>query len=320
VVAELICIPIWELPDIIAKHKGYPLSQSKTSYLASARTFVVSAADLLACIDRFESFASEKGAFERIARGRFETIEHAMQKEVFAFVNAAHSLVDHSRSIKKKFGIGDYDASWAQCFGVDGLHEFVVDFRNLVHHASFVASEWEVSGTFGEVGGITATFHLYRAELLRLGALDRRSLSAQARRFLDNGPEKIDLRRLVKEYAERAGKFSDWLSARLADCRDIALLDYEKCLLENTRHAIRLEWGAIIGHVLQRNPPLNPYAHLSRYLTAEELCTVRHLPDRSQEQIDAIIACVDTQGACDAALRQRVYDWFRRSAGGWHNP
>src|SRR3546814_11675454 len=76
--------------------------------------------------------------------------------------------------------------------------------------------------------------------------------------------------------------------------------------------AARTAWKALLGNWLNWDKPPNPYDHLPRMLTAEQLDEVMCLPRKSEQQVDRIIAFLDN-GACDDELRQGAYELFRRA-------
>jgi len=61
--------------------------------------------------------------------------------------------------------------------------------------------------------------------------------------------------------------------------------------------------------------PPNPYNHLDRYLTTEQLEEVYALAMGFEQQVDRIIEFIDTDTACDDELRDLAYQFFRRAGG-----
>jgi hypothetical protein len=55
----------------------------------------------------------------------------------------------------------------------------------------------------------------------------------------------------------------------------------------------------------------DPYEHLPKHLTGEQLTKALELPQRSKGQVDYIISCVDRDSVCDEELRQLVYRFFK---------
>jgi hypothetical protein len=94
----------------------------------------------------------------------------------------------------------------------------------------------------------------------------------------------------------------------------VALRDYERCCNENRYHAARLMWKGLVKNWLAWPEPPNPYDHLKRYLTPEQLQQVYELPMGSKAQVDQVLERVDQEHACDIELRELAYELFRRGA------
>ena len=75
----------------------------------------------------------------------------------------------------------------------------------------------------------------------------------------------------------------------------------------------RICWKSTLRHCLNLNQPPDPYKHLDRHLTPEQIAEVYSLPMRSQKQVDMIIDSIDKDGACDEELRRLAYELFRRT-------
>src|SRR4051794_4545354 len=105
-------------------HPGFKAWNRYDSYHVSLRIFNRTVPDLLRAIQRFET-SLEDGILDRTKKEDLEDIEGAIQKELFAVTNAAHSLVDHARRLQKELQIVDYEEMRGKCFGEDRLHDFV---------------------------------------------------------------------------------------------------------------------------------------------------------------------------------------------------
>lgn len=51
-------------------------------------------------------------------------------------------------------------------------------------------------------------------------------------------------------------------------------------------------------------------AYLDQYLTEDELREGLRMPPRSKAEVDCIVELIDEHGACDAELRNLVYEAF----------
>ena len=60
----------------------------------------------------------------------------------------------------------------------------------------------------------------------------------------------------------------------------------------------------------------DPYQHLPKLLTAEQMKEMEAFPHRSSQQVDYIISCLDKDGVCDDHLWFVVYRFFNVSSLG----
>jgi hypothetical protein len=58
----------------------------------------------------------------------------------------------------------------------------------------------------------------------------------------------------------------------------------------------------------------DPYQHLSKHLTAEQVNEREALSHRSPQHVDYVIGCLDRDGLCDDHLRAIVYKFLSVSA------
>ena len=272
---------------------------------------------MLGKIDQFEVAARDGAIFYRSRKAELSKIERSIQKELFAAANAAHSLIDHStRRLNAVAKLPNYRNRINECFGADGLPEFVVETRNALHHINMVEAGWEISREF-QASADVATFKV-KTQVLAEAIADspkvKRDSEAREKvnKFLELAADKIDIRAVFNEYRQRAREFHEWLSSEMTATTLIELHDYEACILENRRFSTRLQYRAIILYFLQLPNPLDVYDRLPEYLTEPELEIVRSLQHGSRAQIDKIIEFVDDDRACDDELRHLIYELFDR--------
>ena len=300
--------------DVLRGHPGFPVWERRMSYETSLQIFEQSVQDLLRAIEDFKDLSLDGSIFDRTREGELNQVLCSVQKELFAAGNAVHALMYHStRRLQRRVQVPGYDQRLTDCFGDDGLHDFVIGLRNIVQHIQMVRPGWQVTHAFGEAQDV-ATFKLDRDELLLIVKSTKDKMNASGKRYLESAPEKIDLRHVFEEYRQRAREFYSWFSDAIDAHRLEELRDYERCRRENNNAAARMSWKAVLGIWLNRETPPNPYNHLARYLTADQLEEVYALPMRSNEQVDKVIEFVDTDGACDDELRKLAYQLFCRAS------
>lgn len=313
VVRDLAQLNSRDARDVLRDHPGFPTWEKLRSYETSFEVFNRSVEDLLRAIQKFSKLSRDETLFERRRDNELNNIQRIIQKELFAAVNAAHALVDHStHQLQKSIRIPDYDKRLAECFMDDGLHDFVIGLRSIIHHVQMIRAGWLVTQRLGDAN-LRATFMFERDELLFIVQHAKGKMKRSGRRYLESTPENIDLGQLIDEYRRRTREFHFWFSDVIKAQRMEDVRDYERCLKENKSFAARTWWKAMLGNWLNWDRPPNPYKHLDRYLTPDQVEEVYRLPMGSTEQVDKVIEFVDTDGACDDELRHLAYQLFRRA-------
>lgn len=314
VVRDLAKLNSQDAHDVLRDHPGFPLWEKQRSYETSLEVFEMSVEGLLCAIQNFAQLSGDGTLFDRTREKELNNIEHVIQKELFATANAAHALVDHStRRLQKSIQISGYDQRLAESFMDDGLHDFIFGLRTIIHHFQMVRPGWQVTHEFGG-GDHTATFKFDRDELLLVVQHAKDKMNASGRRYLENAPEKIDLRQVFEEYRRRVGEFHSWFSEAIEAQPLEDLQDYERCLKAKRSFAASTWWKAMLKNWLNWDQPPNPYNYLDRYLTPDQVEEVYRLPMGSKEQVDKVIEFVDTDDACDDELRLLAYQLFQRAS------
>jgi hypothetical protein len=307
---------VTDMHDIMRGHPGYPLVERRNSYRTSLAIMEQCLQDLLAAVDRFESYALSDEFITLDRRDRTGVFEREIQKELFAAANAAVSLVDHARRFVKLHPLPDYEAKRLEAFGSDGLHEFVTGLRVLLHHLHIVDAGWNIHQSISK-GTNSATFVLEKAVLQRLLATYRGSfLAAQYRsmRSYVDAQNKVDLRTIFLDYRARMARFHGWMAQQLKSDTLVALRDYD-ALMKRKQNVDRcMFWNAMLGNWLRnwKEPP-DPHKHLAKYLTPEQLADVYSFPRNSKEQVDRVIQYMDADGAADDGIRKQANELFQRS-------
>lgn len=137
-------------------------------------------------------------------------------------------------------------------------------------------------------------------------------MSQGAKEHLKELGSQIDITELLLSYSQRVEKFYEWLLPEIEAHLPVDVQDYLDCRRVVEVHQGRLTYRFLIKTWI--NQGVDPYKHLPKYLTSEQLKAAETLPNRSPEQVDyIIISCVDTKGICDESLRRTVYEFFNIS-------
>jgi hypothetical protein len=139
--------------------------------------------------------------------------------------------------------------------------------------------------------------------------LQTKNIGQDARRFIAKCGERVQIRAVADSYSSKVRAFYDWYLPALEINATPALLDYRRCKKVCVQTSSRAWHRAMVHHLIQWK--VDPYAHLDKYLTSDEIEAALRLPMRSREQVDYIIAAVDEHKACDDELRSMVYKLFQ---------
>ena len=305
-----------DLMDVMTSHPGFAMWEKCNSYKISLRIFNQSLQDLSEHSDKFET-ALRDDILSNSNSELLELYESQLQKELFCFLNASHSLVELStRQLKVYLDGSEINQKRKESFGEDGLHPFLMGLRVILHHLYALKTGWLVRN--GEFTGKPSSVTLNKTQIEYLFRKRGDSLNADQRQqgsvFLKGIlNEEIDLKNLIDNYGRRAQKFHAWFSNHLSDQRFFLLRDCERCFLEHKRNGVRTYWKAMIGNWLNWEKPPNPYEYLNSYLSAEQVEEVMSMPLHSNEQIDRAIEIADIEKACDDEVRGLIHKFFRRS-------
>lgn len=302
--------------SVMRGHAGFVLAERREHFFTSLSIMYRCLDDLDAALVSFGEQATEHHADIMLPKNKqkLEAIELQIQKELFATANATASLVDHVRRLQKKFEFPEFRSQLQICFQADGLHELIIGLRVLLHHLHIVEAGWSITSDF-TTGTKSAGFKIDREELERAidqsGGFGAEQLRLM-RLFVQSCPEQIDLRELFSSYRQRLEKFYGWLRHQVDTSLSEALKDYDRCISEKDRRSTRMTYNALVGNFLNWEKAPDLHKHIPDYLTDEQLREVYALPRNSPEQIDLIIQYIDTLGAVDESLRNRIHQLFQK--------
>ena len=317
--AAVICLNDAHTRAILRDHPGYALAERRNSYLTSLQVMEQCLQDLLAVICVFENaaLAEDSILWRPGSRHEVNSIVRRVQKELFATANAAASLVDHSRRVQKCREIPGYDAQRLAVFGTDGLHEFVIGLRVVLHHLHLVEAGWSTRHNFVDDGN-QATFMVYKAVIEQVLTVypDRfgGAVNTAMNSYLAAAPSEIDLRAVFLDYRSRVAAFHGWMKKQLESDELVALRDYDRLLRDKINADRRMQWKALMGNWLNWKQAPNPHNHLSKFLTPDQLEAVYNLPRNSKEQVDLVLGFMDDDQVVDESLRAQAYELFKRSS------
>jgi hypothetical protein len=279
-------------------HPGYQRHRRIESARTMLELFHLALADLAAAIREFPELGSPHG---RAAREELEkNVSVRVNKELFAALGAASTLVDYGRRLKELVDADLFDSKLKQAFH-PGESALVKGLRNSVLHQAHFKANWQQRWS---AGGKSTHFVIQREALIMEG-----ELNSTAREYLDRLGKTCDVTELSRSYSERVDQFNTWILSEVESNLPLEVSDYRRCRKSVKRQHGRLSYEFMIGMWTQAGA--DPYKHLAKRLTSTQLKEMEALPHRSPQQVDYIIACLDEDGICDDKLRTLVYKFFK---------
>jgi hypothetical protein len=288
---------------VLRKHPGYPAHRKIESVRTMLELFRRGLTDLGQAIAEFPDLG---GPDQRVVCEQSEKdVSVRVNKELFTALGAAKTLVDYSRRVKELVDVGLFEEKLKQAYD-PGEHALVMGLRNAVLHEVHLRANWQV---VWHAGKKTKHFVIQREDLLAGGGL-----KGIARDYLDRLGTTCDVTELLLGYTEKVGEFYAWLLAEVESHLPSDVEDYRACLKAVKRQHGSLSYEVMIGLWMQAGA--DPYQHLPKHLTTEQLEHLKIFPHRSPQQVDYIIACMDKDGICNEDLRAIVYKFFNVSSYG----
>ena len=283
---------------VMRAHPAYKAQRDIKSIETMLEVFHRAMSDLNTVIGDFPTLGPPDARIEREALEKEISIR--VNKEILAAVSASQALVDYSRRMKDQFDASVFDKKRMEIFD-ENEHVLVKDLRNLLVHRLHTAANWQ---TIYSKDGRSTHFKIDTEDLLADA-----ELSAAAKKCLITLGETIDVFELLSRYAERVDQFYGWLLPQVEQHLPEAVRGFRNCRYTVKRHHGRQSYKLMLALWMQGN--VDPYAHLPKHLTSEELAAALSLPHQSPVQVDYIISCVDRTSICDEELRKLVYRLFK---------
>lgn len=274
----------------------------------------------------FEAMAQIETAFEMLVQARaslvelyghyhaalvydgFELTEAVAWKtthEVFNYVFSAFALVQAYRRFLK-LDVPDkegYNRVFQIAFDDAELMAFVQKLRNCYGHQMLIRVCPVGTISYGEQTEVKSALIFDKDLLISLPD----AWNLEAKRFLER-KEELNVLEIVSQYHRMASAlFCSYGSATKAS-HTSGFREIVRCKQAITSASRVMSLGMLLQGAKQRGT--DPYAHMKKHFTKEELERVFCFPSHSREQVDYIIKLRDPLGFCDESLRDRLYDVF----------
>ncbi|TCP73447.1 hypothetical protein EC849_117134 [Pseudomonas putida] len=223
-----------------------------------------------------------------------------VKRKLYYCTSAVMTLVDISRNFGRRWDVVDSLSKRNEFFCTPGLHEFLQGLRNFSTHWRIAEANWLIKT---DENGIRSThFTIGRTELLAWS-----SWTANAKKYINDSGDHIDIQKIFTLYSEQAHEFYGWHKGAVLEQHAHELQKYFNYRRMYEQHMQYMKWNMILSSL---PPSFNPYKHLHKYLDNSQLEIVLSYPHRSEQQVNAIIKQIDVQEICDQNLRSKAMKVF----------
>jgi hypothetical protein len=112
----------------------------------------------------------------------------------------------------------------------------------------------------------------------------------------------------VSSCVARVRAFYAWYLPEVERAAPPALADYRRCVKHIKGRSFLQAWRFLLHTFI--NNKVDPYIHLDKYLTPDELRQYESFPRGSKALVDALINKLDSYSVCDAEARELAYRLF----------
>ena len=288
-----------EAEHILKIHPGYNAASDISILEKSLSVFLLSCDKLLESVRIYTEKRYNMGADIDFFSKKLEEIALF----VFSATSSAISLVDHSRRIAKRHKIDEYKDVVDSTFSNNPHHILIKDLRNFMIH--YIPSDISWQTVYKIENPVVTNFYLKKSYLNMWGGWSQKS-----KLLIDKSETGIDVADLFIKYKEVVIKFNSCLQRKIAKKSWQDLIDYRK--YERYMDCLSLKSLYSLLITIASNNNIDPYSHLTKHLSDDEIELITIFPKGSREQIDRIIDLADDYGAIDEEMRQIIYKHFSK--------
>lgn len=231
-----------------------------------------------------------------------QTVENPAQKEVMAFCNAYVGTVDTLRRLEARRADIWPDIEALRKTATDGvLFRFIYELRRNLSHGSVVVPYWNIRS---DETGTNGTINFSAGELLAFG-----DWNTKVRTYLSAMSEdSFSISAITGQCAASLAKFRRELNILFARHRTDAERDFHAINDLSRRLGSKSLNQIVLKQVVAKG--VNPYAHLHRFFSPEEVGRILEYPANSVEQVEYIIRLREAKTLIDPATRALLYQLF----------
>lgn len=293
-----------DFDEVMTHHPGHKIFNTHESIKFFLDLFDDTYKELEKAIKHYHVSYKEPEFFSRRGRDKHDRAIFDLNRCIFNFTSAGDALRNICMRQEKHYTPQSYEEHKRNYFGQNKLHHFMQKLRVALHHEHFVKAGPSITYTGSD--SHKTNLYLECRQLLRLEAIQEK---AEALKYVEESGVRIDVQEVFRHYLLIVKDFYDWLLNQMDMSSEFA--DYRRCVLERKKTLKRQSFKLFIDQWIKSG--INPYEHLDKYLSDDEITYVKHLPHGSQQQVDKIIAFADEEGACNDVLRKKIYELFKIS-------
>jgi len=237
--------------------------------------------------------------------GLTEEVAWKTTHEVFKYVFAASALVQSYRRFQK-IDVPDkdgYNRAFKLAFHDTELMAFVQKLRNCYGHQMLLQVSPKSTISLGENRQVESALTFDRKLLDSLP----NAWNSEAKHFLERSNE-LNVLEIICQYHRMASTLFYSYASATGVTYSTGFREVLRC--KQAIRSVGLMSSLGLGLQAAKNRATDPYVHLAKEFTKEELGRIHCFASRSREQVDFMIGLRDPLEFCDVSLRELLYDVF----------
>lgn len=293
-----------DFDEVMLYHPGHKIFSAHESIRFYIELFEDTYEDLDNAIHHYHVSYEDPAFFSRRGRAKHDRAIFDLNRCIFNFTSAGDALRNLCIKQATHYKPQGYEEHKRSHFEENKLHNFMQKLRAALHHEHFVKAGPSI--IFAEGESHETKLYLDCKKLLRLEKIKEK---ASALEYVRGSGVRMDVHEVFKRYLITVKSFYDWLFKQMDMSSDY--VDYRHCVIERKKTLKRQTFSLFITEWTKGG--VDPYEHLDKYLSDDDIAHIKTLPHRSQQQVDKIIELADEEGACNDDLREKIYQLFKVS-------
>lgn len=300
----IVRILVWrgvELHRLMRHHCFWKEHKLRNGFDALVAAALSAHLDLARCDAALSAYANSRDPFEDHVD---HTVGNPAQKEVMAFCAAYSGTVDTLRRLKGvRPELGDNIDRLRKDTTGSPEFNFMLDLRRNLSHGSVTVPGWSVTNDLQNQTS-SGEMRFNSEELLAFG-----EWNAESRAYIERAEEgRIAISAVTAICAKGLARLRRDLEHLFFQNRSEAEKDFHN-IMDLSRKIGSRQWIKVFldGHTKKGT---DPYPHLHRFFSPEQVREILRRPPHSVEQVEYIISLKAAETNCDNSLRAMLYKLF----------